>query len=849
MAKDTESTARFKADISGLKQGITDANRAIKLANSEFKAATGGLKEFGSSADGLQAKQKQLTTTLEQQNAKLALYAQELARTEDHYGANSAEADNLRIKMNDLRGEIKKTESEIKSTDKALGNLAKGEKDAGEDADALAEDVDSAEEDVEELGKESEKTGDKLKNALAAGARIAAAALAAAGAAAATLFVSVVKGYGEFEQALGGTEAVFGEFAGQVQDSAKTAYRTLGLSQTEYMNSINKMGQLLQGAGIDTGRAYELANSSMIRAADVASVMGINTVDAMDAISAAAKGNFTMMDNLGVAMNATTLEAYALEKGVNFNWETATNAEKVELALGMFMDRTQNVAGNFEREAKETITGSIGMLKASWADLLAGMGDSDADLETLTSNLIESLQAVITNILPVVENVAAVLPDVLTQVVEMLPEIISPVIESFATLVPELLSSLLTAADELLPIVAETFMLILTELIGMAPELVSTVLSMLSTLLTALTDEMPTLVDTLVAVIPDIVVAIVDALPELIQGIVEFLLTCLPALAEAGINLLTGLVEELPTIIDGIIEVIPTIIEGLVGFFTGPALPDIIEAGIKLITALVEALPDIILAIVDAIPVIIDALVEFFTGPAIPSLIDAGILLITSLVTELPTIITTIVGKIPEIIASIVTKIGELWGDIATAGKELFLQMIKKIPDILTDLKEAGKDLVMGIIEGIGTMAEDVGQALLDIAQSAITGFLDFLGIESPSKVFAAFGKSIPEGLAIGISGSVGEAVLAAERMAQDVAEAGQAELDMGYEVNLSRSEGLGKGSGFYANGSGASYIDNSVSLYVDGWETDVDQEVQAAMATIFRKARRYKNSGVMAYA
>lgn len=44
-----------------------------------------------------------------------------------------------------------------------------------------------------------------------------------------------------------------------------------------------------------------------------------------------------MMDNLGVAMNATTIEAYALEKGINFKWNTASQAEKSEMAMQMFL--------------------------------------------------------------------------------------------------------------------------------------------------------------------------------------------------------------------------------------------------------------------------------------------------------------------------------------------------------------------------------------------------------------------------------------------------------------------------------------------------------------------------------
>ena len=36
---------------------------------------------------------------------------------------------------------------------------------------------------------------------------------------------------------------------------------------------------------------------------------------------------------LGVAMNATNIEAYALAKGLDFTWKTATQAEKAEVAM------------------------------------------------------------------------------------------------------------------------------------------------------------------------------------------------------------------------------------------------------------------------------------------------------------------------------------------------------------------------------------------------------------------------------------------------------------------------------------------------------------------------------------
>jgi hypothetical protein len=106
----------------------------------------------------------------------------------------------------------------------------------------------------------------------------------------------------------------------------------------------------MKGSGLDTKKAMELSSQAMQRAADVASIMGISTKDAMTAISGAAKGNFTMMDNLGVSMNATSLSAYALEKGLKKTYAQMSQGEKVELAMQMFMEKTADYAGNYAKE-------------------------------------------------------------------------------------------------------------------------------------------------------------------------------------------------------------------------------------------------------------------------------------------------------------------------------------------------------------------------------------------------------------------------------------------------------------------------------------------------------------------
>lgn len=174
----------------------------------------------------------------------------------------------------------------------------------------------------------------------------------------------------ELQQNIGGTQAVFGSAATDITSRASQAYKNMGLSASDYMATANKMGALFQGSGLSQVESMRLTTQAMQRAADVASVMGLDMSSAMESIAGAAKGNFTMMDNLGVAMNATTLQAYALEKGINFDWNTASQAEKSQLAMEMFFDRTSQYAGNFAREAETTISGSLGMVRASWSDFL-----------------------------------------------------------------------------------------------------------------------------------------------------------------------------------------------------------------------------------------------------------------------------------------------------------------------------------------------------------------------------------------------------------------------------------------------------------------------------------------------
>ena len=253
-------------------------------------------------------------------------------------------------------------------------------------------------------GEAAGEKGGKLAGASFIGKLGKALAASAAVKVVTDFFKDAIKQGAEYQQNIGGTEAVFGKAAVDITSRAQQAYKNMGLSASDYMATANKMGALFQGSGLSQVESMRLTTQAMQRAADVASVMGIDTTAAMESIAGAAKGNFTMMDNLGVAMNATTLQAYALEKGINFDWNTASQAEKSRLAMEMFFDRTSQYAGNFARESEQTISGSIGMLQSSWTDFMAKLALGE-DVTSAMRNVVKSVITVGQNILPIVGNV------------------------------------------------------------------------------------------------------------------------------------------------------------------------------------------------------------------------------------------------------------------------------------------------------------------------------------------------------------------------------------------------------------------------------------------------------------
>lgn len=135
---DNNTTAKFSVDISDLKKGIQEANRQIRLANAEFKAASASMDKWSNSTSGLAAKIEQTDKVLTQQKKILNSYKQEMDQVIAKYGENSKEADNAKIKYENQRAAVIKTQKALGDYKSALTALEKEQAESAKAAERQA---------------------------------------------------------------------------------------------------------------------------------------------------------------------------------------------------------------------------------------------------------------------------------------------------------------------------------------------------------------------------------------------------------------------------------------------------------------------------------------------------------------------------------------------------------------------------------------------------------------------------------------------------------------------------------------------------------------------------------------
>lgn len=206
---------------------------------------------------------------------------------------------------------------------------------------------------------------------------------------------------------------MFGDAYDFVAEKARNAYKTVQMSQNDYLQQVNGFATGLKTAlGGNAQAAAELADKVITAEADVVAATGNSQEAVQNAFNGIMKSNYTMLDNLQLGI-APTKEGFQqlIDKVNEWNAEngeatsyTIDNLADCQAALVDYIEM-QGLAGYAANEAAGTIEGSTASMKAAWQNLATGMADSNADMEGLTKDFVDSVFTAGKNIIPRVQQI------------------------------------------------------------------------------------------------------------------------------------------------------------------------------------------------------------------------------------------------------------------------------------------------------------------------------------------------------------------------------------------------------------------------------------------------------------
>lgn len=452
-----------KIGIDGEKEfrdALKSMGQQLKTLGTEMTAVTTAFDANESSQKRLATQSDVLTRQLSLQEQQVTEIQKALDYAKANYAENSNEVQRWQQALNNATADLNRTKAGIEAVNNEMKNTSV----------------------VSQFGS-------ALKSGLAVAAKAAAAATAAAAGAVIALTKSAVENYGEYEQLVGGVETLFKDSAGTVEEYAKNAYQTAGLSANEYMETVTSFSaSLLQSMGNDTEAAAEKADRAITDMSDNANKMGTDMQSIQNAYQGFAKQNYTMLDNLKLGYGGTKEEMQRLIDDANAlnaaqgNYTNYSIESYADIVDAIHTVQTEmGITGTTALEASTTIEGSIGAMKAAYANFVTGLGNDNADISELSSQLIQSVGTVAENVLPVVETV---LKNIAEAVQRDGPEMIQKFVSYAIEKLPEVISLGLQMVISLVKGIAQNI-----------PQLVTSVLNMMATIAKTIWESLPDIIE------------------------------------------------------------------------------------------------------------------------------------------------------------------------------------------------------------------------------------------------------------------------------------------------------------------------------------------------------------------
>ncbi len=595
---------------------------------------------------------------------------------------------------------------------------------------------------------------EKLAKGFGMAFKVSAVAIGAAASAVGVLLKKSIDAYGEYEQLAGGIKKLYGEATDGMMEYASKAYETAGMSANQYMQNVTGFSAaLLNSVKGDSKEAAKIADMAMKDISDNANTFGKYTAEELAGVyQALAKGQYMTLDNLNLGFGGTKAgmqqlidkaNELAKAQGMAGDLQIDSYADIVQ-AIHLVQENL-NITGTTEKEAAQTIQGSINMTKAAWENLVAGFADPDSNIGVLVSKVMESAGAAVGNLVPAVSRaikgmgsaINTMLPSIISGIPTVINDVLIPLVSQGLTVVTGVVQGLVQSLPSILSQLYDTLM---TSLGSMAGAIASNLPTMLQTALTGL-------------------VGISAGIREKAGELVNAGLTIVKNIAD-------GIVQNIPTII----QTVPTIVTNIAGIINDNA-PKFLATGMQIIASLASGIVQAIPLIIQNLPQIVNAIWNAFT--AVNWLALGG-----QLITAIGNGIASLGSSIPSALKSIASKAVSAFksaGGWSAVGKTVMNLLISGIKALVsmpsTLLKKAaslamkaftgvawgdvGSNIIKGIARGITAGVSTIINAAKSAAKKALDAAKSALGIKSPSTVFRdQVGKNISLGLALGIERS-----------------------------------------------------------------------------------------------
>lgn len=205
----------------------------------------------------------------------------------------------------------------------------------------------------------------------------------------------------DLQDAIGATNQIFKSQSTAMQTWANTIPTYYGIAETEALTYANTMGAMLQNiGGLTEEQASKQAQTLITLAGDLTAMFGGTTQDAIRALTGSLKGNNTMLDNYGMAVNDALIKSKAFELGLMKEGEEMSLATKQAATLALITQQTADVTGQANREA-DGASGSMRAFQTEIKNLSTQIG----------ANLLPVITPMIKNLSELIKRFAALNPE------------------------------------------------------------------------------------------------------------------------------------------------------------------------------------------------------------------------------------------------------------------------------------------------------------------------------------------------------------------------------------------------------------------------------------------------------